>query len=173
MTFLSVKNRALSILASSITLDALELAVKAGEGSKFPASNFHITIQDEIILCTSRATDTFTIVRAKEDTTAAAHAAGKSVELRITAAIIKEIQDSISPEYKLEDLSDQCDGTNKVFSIDFEINEIIWLSLGGGLLIAGLDYNKTGDQEITLIGKYDTSPPELGEKMYIYYIKNV
>lgn len=171
MAFLNIKNRAQSTLESEITLDALELAIKVGEGSKFPASNFHITIENEILLCSSRVSDTFTVVRARESTVATVHIAGKPVELRITAAIIEELQNKLDEAYVVEDLSDQCDGANKVFSIDFDIGKIVWISLGGGLLISGLDFNKTGVKEITLIGKYDTSPPDSGEEMYIHYIK--
>ena len=61
MAFLNVKNRAESTLASGITDVATELTVATGEGVKFPASNFHITIEDEILLCSSRSTDVFTI----------------------------------------------------------------------------------------------------------------
>ena len=92
MAFLNVKNRAKSALAADITSTATSLNVATGEGAKFPDSNFHITIDDEILLCTSRTTDTLTVERAKEGTTAAAHNAGKAVELRITAQIITELQ---------------------------------------------------------------------------------
>ena len=89
---LNVKNRAKSLLAADITSTDISLTVTTDEGVKFPASNFHITIEDEILLCSSRTTDTFTVERAKEGTTAAAHIAGKAVELRITAKIIEELQ---------------------------------------------------------------------------------
>jgi len=170
MAFLNVKNRAISVLTTGITDETLSLTVV--DGDKFPASNFHVTIDDEIILCSTRVGNVMTIVRAQEGTVAAAHSAGASVELRITAAVISELQSSISADYVLEDLSAQCDGANKVFTIANVIDKIIWLSLGGGLLIQGLDFNKTGAQEITLIGKYDTSPPDAGEEMYFYYIKS-
>jgi len=90
-TFLQVKNRAVSALAADITSTATSLTVTAGEGAKFPApgNGFHITIEDEILKCTARSTDTLTVVRAQEGTTGVAHTAGKSVELRITAGVIE------------------------------------------------------------------------------------
>lgn len=171
MAFLNVKNRASSTLAEAMTLGDLSLKIKAGEGSKFSASNFHITIQDEILLCSSRTTARFIVVRAQEGTVAAAHNAGKSVEMRITAGIISELQSASAATLALDDLSAQCDGANKVFTTLDEIAEIVWLSLGGGLLIEGLDFNKSDTDEITLINKYDTYPPDTGEEMYIKYTK--
>jgi len=93
-TFLQAKNRAISALATAITSTDTSLTVVTGEGAKFPSTfPFHITIEDEILRCTARTTDTLTVVRAQEGTTAAAHSAGVSVELRITAAIVTELQD--------------------------------------------------------------------------------
>ena len=90
MAYLKVKNRAASALAADITATATSLSVTAGEGAKFPDSgDFHITIEDEILKCTARTTDTLTVTRAQEGTTAAAHSAGKSVELRITAGVLE------------------------------------------------------------------------------------
>ena len=89
MAYLKIKNRAFSTLAADIISTATSLSVAAGEGAKFPASgDFHITIEDEILKCTAITTDTLTVTRAQEGTTAAAHTAGKSVELRITAGVI-------------------------------------------------------------------------------------
>jgi len=96
MSFLNVKNNASSILAAGITAGATSLTVAVGEGARFPASNFHITIEDEILKCTTRTGDVLTVTRAQEGTAAAAHAAGKAVRLNITAAIIQELQDQAS-----------------------------------------------------------------------------
>ncbi len=86
MAFLKVKNRAFSTLASGISDSDLSLTVATGEGALFPSTYpFHITIEDEILECTTRSTDVLTVTREAEGTTAAAHAEGKAVELRITA----------------------------------------------------------------------------------------
>jgi hypothetical protein len=95
MSFLNVRNNAFSTLAAAITSTATSFSVAAGEGARFPASNFLITIGDEIILCTSRTTDTFTVVRAQGGTTAAAHSAGARVELRIMEQHIIELQQAV------------------------------------------------------------------------------
>ena len=94
-SWLNVKNNAESALASAITAAATSLTLVSGEGSKFPASNFHITIDDEIILCSSRIGDVLTVTRAQESTTASAHAAGAIVALNITAGIITQLQEAV------------------------------------------------------------------------------
>ena len=91
-TFQVAKNRAKSKLAADITDSDLSLTVTAGEGTKFPSTYpFPITIENEILKCTNRSTDTLTVVRAQEGTTAAAHASGRFVHLKITAKFISDL----------------------------------------------------------------------------------
>ena len=88
-------NNASTILASGITNSATSLTVQTGNGAKFPNPTspdyFMCTLQGvsgtpiEIIKVTARSTDTFTIVRAQEGTTASAFNANDIVELRVTA----------------------------------------------------------------------------------------
>ena len=91
-----IKNNAFSTLAGSITNVATTLAVQTGHGDRFPAITgsdwTYITLQDaagniEIVKVTARAalSDTFTVTRAQEGTTARAWSAGDVVELRLTA----------------------------------------------------------------------------------------
>ncbi len=90
--FLIVKNRAISTLASGINNSVTSLSVASGDGAKFPDEYpFHITIDDEILECTNRSTDTLTVIRAQQGTAAASHSAGASVELRITAKHIDDL----------------------------------------------------------------------------------
>lgn len=88
-------NNASTVLASGITNSATSLTVQTGNGSKFPnptgSDYFMCTLQGisgtpvEIVKVTARSTDTFTIVRAQEGTTASAFNANDIVELRVTA----------------------------------------------------------------------------------------
>ena len=96
-TFQVAKNRAKSKLAADITDTATSLTVTAGEGTKFPSTYpFPITIEDEILKCTNRSTDTLTVERAQEGTTAAAHASGKAVHLRITAKFASDLHTAVN-----------------------------------------------------------------------------
>jgi len=92
-------NNAYSTLASGITDVATTATVAAGEGTRYPSPTggdfFYATLIDtsnnlEIIKCTTRSTDTLTIVRAQESTTGRAYSAGDRIELRVTAAGLTE-----------------------------------------------------------------------------------
>ena len=88
-------NNAATTLASSILVGATSLTVSSGTGALFPTlaggAYFYCTLSNtanttiEIIKVTARTTDTFTIVRAQDNTSASAFTAGDKVELRLTA----------------------------------------------------------------------------------------
>ncbi len=101
-----VKNNAFSTLASGITAIATTITVAAGTGSRFPAAGgadyFYATLIDtsnnlEVVKVTSRSTDTLTVVRAQDGTTGRIYSAGARIELRVTAALLADIRDSITP----------------------------------------------------------------------------
>lgn len=94
MADIQFSNNAKSTLASSIAAGDLSLSVQPGEGALFPTLTgtqyFYCTLvnpsnQKEIIKVTARSTDTFTIVRAQEGTSALSFSTGDKVELRVTA----------------------------------------------------------------------------------------
>ncbi|HEX4843202.1 MAG TPA: hypothetical protein VFV57_05985 [Limnobacter sp.] len=96
---LLLKNNAYSRLAASISDVANSLTVTTGHGDRFPIATggnyFKITLQDaanniEIIRVTARnsASDTMTILRGQEGTTARAWNLGDIVECRFTAGIM-------------------------------------------------------------------------------------
>lgn len=97
-----IKNNAVATLAANIASDAVSLTVDTGQGALFPslvgdASDwFYASIVDsssnrEIVKVTARSSDTFTIVRAQDGTTARAFADGDIIELRPVAAIFDNI----------------------------------------------------------------------------------
>lgn len=92
-----LSNNAISKLASSLTTGATSLSLTAGTGALFPSPSggdwFPVTVikstgQLEIMKCTARSTDTLTVTRAQEGTTAKAFSAGDRVELRLTVAAL-------------------------------------------------------------------------------------
>lgn len=77
-----------SLGADITTLVAITPVLATGTGAKLPLDNFFISVDDEIMFVTSRATDTLTIAlagRGAEGTTAATHANTTAVYHRITA----------------------------------------------------------------------------------------
>lgn len=88
-------NNASAPLASSISSSATTIVVTTGQGALFPAlsgSNyFYATLtnssnQLEIVKVTARSSDTMTVVRGQEGTTARAYSAADKIEVRVTAA---------------------------------------------------------------------------------------
>lgn len=88
-------NNASAPLASSISSSATTIVVTTGQGALFPAitgtNYFYATLtnssnQLEIVKVTARSSDSFTVVRGQEATTARAYAAADKLELRVTAA---------------------------------------------------------------------------------------
>jgi hypothetical protein len=91
-------NNATSTLAASLTNVATSFAVATGEGARFPnpsspdffrATLFQVVsgveVNHEVIKVTARATDTFTVVRGQDGTTAKAFNSGDPVQLRFTS----------------------------------------------------------------------------------------
>jgi len=93
-------NNATTTLASSIVSGATSLTVATGTGALFPSLGagdyFYCTLANtagtvEIVKVTARSTDTFTVTRAQDNTTAVGWSAGDKVELRLVAASLNDI----------------------------------------------------------------------------------
>ncbi len=91
-----VANNATSYLAGTLTAVATSLTVSSGTGTLFPTISgsdvFYVTLtntsnQNEIVKVTAKTTDTFTIVRAQDGTSALAFAIGDKVELRVIKVV--------------------------------------------------------------------------------------
>lgn len=90
-------NFAYSQLSIGINASATTIIVELGHGARFPAPTagdyFYLTLENaslarEIVKVTARTTDTMTIVRAQDGTTALSWLAGDTVALRLNAAAI-------------------------------------------------------------------------------------
>ena len=137
-------NNASAELAAALTADATTLYVEEGKGSYFPVISrvgdyFYVTLVGdsviEIVKVTATEGDTFTVVRAQDDTEAAAFAIGDLIELRITAADFKDIL--TSP--KLSDFFADSSKVNPIYSTDADTYQY-WSSIRGGVYY----YNRAG-----------------------------
>ena len=89
-------NNAATTLASSVSSSATSITV--ADGAVFPAVSsgdyFYVTLEDvgntkrEIVKCTARSSNTLTIVRAQDSTTAQTFSSSDKAELRLTAAAL-------------------------------------------------------------------------------------
>lgn len=80
----NISNDYSTTLNGGITDVAVTLVVTSATGA--PAANFRLRIDDEIMLCTSKAGATYTVTRGVEGTVAAAHLNGATVAHLITKA---------------------------------------------------------------------------------------
>lgn len=94
-----IANNAYGVLAASITTSATTLTLSAGQGARFPVITggdwAWATLTDaannlEIVKVTARSVDTFTILRAQDNTTAKAYASGDRFDLRPCAAAMND-----------------------------------------------------------------------------------
>lgn len=89
-----LRNNATTTLNGSITNSTTSIVVT--DGSVFPSSgNFRIKIDNELITVTSRSTNTLTVTRGVESTTAVSHADLASVNHVLTAAAIDTVLDDL------------------------------------------------------------------------------
>ena len=95
-----VSNNAFGTISAGINSSATTVTLDSGQGARFPtlggSDHFYGTLIDtnnnvEIIKVTARSTDSMTVVRAQDNTTAQAFAIGDRFELRPTAALFEDI----------------------------------------------------------------------------------
>lgn len=100
---LKLTNNAISYLAANISAASTSITLVPGDGVKFPTLTagdwFPATLVKasgviEVVRVTARSTDTFTVLRSQEGTSAQSFDAGDRIELRLTAGAAQSIQDS-------------------------------------------------------------------------------
>jgi hypothetical protein len=105
---IKLRNNAVSFLSVAISASDVGLVLQTGGGASFPTlaagEYFYATLSStlgtyEIVKVTARSSDSLTIVRAQEGTTANSFAAGARVESRVTAqSILDAITDGIAAD---------------------------------------------------------------------------
>jgi hypothetical protein len=105
---LKVTNNATSTLAGGINSSVTTIILAAGTGSLFPTLSgsdwFWGTLVDasnniEIVKVTARSTDTLTVTRGQDGTTAKSYTVGDRFELRPTAALFNDKADIDNPSF--------------------------------------------------------------------------
>ena len=99
---IQLKNNASGTLATAINASDTGIVLTTGNGASFPtlgaSDYFYATLIDtsnnlEIVKVTARSTDTMTVVRGQDGTTARAYRTNDRFELRPTAALFTEFAD--------------------------------------------------------------------------------
>lgn len=94
--FYNIKNNCASVLNATIDAVQTSLVLVAGGGALFPAAPFYLSCEYEVMKCTGKSTDTLTVTRGFDGTTAAAHTAGVIVEQRNNAALWTDLQSAVN-----------------------------------------------------------------------------
>ena len=100
-----VTNNAFGTISAGISTSDTTIVLDSGQGARFPSLSsgdfFFGTLVDtsnnlEVVKVTARSTDSMTVTRAQDNTTARAFAIGDRFELRPTAALFEAIKDEAS-----------------------------------------------------------------------------
>lgn len=100
---IKIANNAFGTLNAGITSSDTTIVLNAGEGARFPALStgdyFFATLIDttnnlEVVKVTALATDTMTVVRGQDGTTARAYSTNDRFELRPVAALFQDLIDN-------------------------------------------------------------------------------
>jgi hypothetical protein len=110
-----LKNNAIGYLSTPISASDVGLALETGDGANFPTLSageyFYATLvatngETEVIKATARVSDTLTIVRAQDGSTAYSFAAGAKLEMRVNAATVEDaVADSIVTSLAASDIT--------------------------------------------------------------------
>jgi hypothetical protein len=168
----AVKNFAKSTLSTGIDADDTSIVLATGGGAKFPApatdGAFNAVIWDsttyadpaddpnvKIVRVTARTSDTYTVTRAQEGTSAAAHnTSGKTytIVLGPTAKTIDDLLGSLS----VQTVSGTLDGSNTAFTVPNSFSGKSIIALNGMILVQDVHYTVSS----TTIS-YLSAPPAL------------
>jgi len=97
---IQLRNNAVGFLTAPIGSSDTSITLQTGNGAKFPALGgsdyFYATLSgtdgsSEIVKATARTGDTLTVVRAQEGTTVASFSIGSRIEMRVTAASVRDL----------------------------------------------------------------------------------
>ena len=187
-----VKNFGKVTLFAGYNASATVVALQTGHGAKLPdpgvSGAFNLVWWNftdypdpsddpnvEIVRCTARAGDTLTITRAQESTGASTHNASGKVHkmiLAFTEKTMTDLQTLITGGTFVADLSAQCNGSNKIFTVpDAYVSGSLHLTGTHFPMIyrPGVDFTETGPAQITLAA--GVQAPNADDTLILQYVK--
>lgn len=82
------------------TINASVQSIVVADGSVFPSEgDYRLLVDDELVLVTARSTNTLTVERGAESTTAASHTDGTQIDAVLTADAINQLVDDSTAGY--------------------------------------------------------------------------
>ena len=166
---IKLKNNVIGYLDTNISASDTGLVLQAGNGVNFPVLGsgdyFYATLSSlagtfEIVKVTARATDSMTIVRAQEGTTANGFATGSRVEMRVTAqSIVDAITQLAQAEYQVFTGT----GSQTVFTLSSTPAD----ATATLVVVNGLVMTYTSDYTISGVTLTFTSAPALNDEIVV------
>ena len=165
-------NNAATTLAAGINSSATSISVT--DGSVFPSlssgEHFYVTFDDttntEIVKVTARSSNTLTVVRGQDNTTARAFSSGDKAELRVVAALLEDVKTEVTSTLTVDTFTGDDSATAFTLSQapSSEDNLIVF--------IEGV-YQNPGD--FTLSGTTLTldTAPLVGRKIVAYHVSGL
>jgi hypothetical protein len=156
-----VTNNAFGILASAITNVSTTITLSSGDGAKFPVlasgdfffgTLINTANELEIVKVTARSTNTLTVIRGQDGTTARAYSAGDRFELRPTAAMFEAFTQAESISY--DNTASGISANNVQTAID---SSKTLIDTKQATLVSGTNIKTVGGQ--TILGGGDLALP--------------
>jgi len=155
-------NDATTTLASSANTSTTSLALT--DGSAFPSvGNFRIKADSEIMLATARSSNTLTVVRAQEGTSAASHSGGATVSQILTAGALLRLGTDNNPlfnyalPFRLVDDSGAAIVASDFTQVNISTHATV-TDQNGTIALRDLARNTNGDSGENLRLLYRTAP---------------
>tara|TARA_Y100000401_G_scaffold29321_1_gene21382 strand:- start:609 stop:1760 length:1152 start_codon:yes stop_codon:yes gene_type:complete len=155
---LQVANNAFGELNADINDSVTTIVLKSGNGARFPSlagsQYFYATLIDtsnnlEIVKCTARSSDTLTVVRAQDGTSARSFVANDRIELRPVAAFFDTYQQKeASVDMNGTELILDADGDT---SITADTDDQIDIKIGGSDKISLTSSGSTINNKVSII----------------------
>lgn len=137
-------------------LDASEtgIDVAAGHGARCPTTPFTFSIDDEMMICTSRSTDALTVVRGQFGTTGATHSNGTTLNCFVNAIHHNRLASEVEALEKFLLDPNHC-WFNETFigglvdTTAANVGDLGWARAGGSALTAATDGTLPGGRIMT------------------------
>jgi hypothetical protein len=180
-------NNAVAVLNAGISSSATSVTLNSGQGALFPnpgvGEYFYATLVDatynvEIIKCTARSTDTLTIVRGQDGTTARAYIAGDRLELRPVAEHFREKANK-GANTDITSLTGITGAISSADSIQYDttagvtpgVGQVAWDSSQGTIAVGMLGGNvlaRVGQALIAYVTNAEAITITKGQAVYLY-----
>jgi hypothetical protein len=157
-----VTNNAYATLASGISSGALTIVLASGQGARFPtltgSDYFWGTLVDgsnniEVVKVTARTSDTLTVLRGQDDTTAKAYLTGDRFELRPTAALFNDKLDAATATTTYQPLDADL---TAIAALTSAANKLPYATGSGAWALT--DFNAAGRAIVNSAGTANTFP---------------